>query len=201
MTNIKTIRDVASINVGYQLRSKPIPDKHGGTLLIRAKDIKPDRTKLMTANAIRISTERSIEKRLLKDGDVLFMGKGLQPFACPVRNLTEPTLAAGIFFVIRPNQEYILPEYLAWYLNKDEILRTLLIACGTGITMPVIRRGVIEKLQIPLPSLKIQQKICGLLAVANREKYLMDKLITQKQTLIQAVCKKLTDQNEDKEIT
>jgi hypothetical protein len=198
MTRCETIRNLAEIHLGYQLRKKPETDEAGEILLIQLRDINKDRTELaLSADTVRFNPERSISKQLLEEGDVLFMAKGSKPFACTVRNLPGPATATGMFFILRPNTQRVAPEYLAWALNRDEALRALMIASGTGVAMPVIRRSVLEEFLIPLPALKIQQRIGELKRLAEEEQDLLKELAVQKEKLIRAVCGKLCKQGDN----
>jgi hypothetical protein len=55
---------------------------------------------------------------MLKDGDVLFAAKGTKNFAAVFENHNEPSVASTSFFVIRPTDKKVLPQYLAWFLNN-----------------------------------------------------------------------------------
>ncbi len=193
MAQKETIRNLVQIQLGYQFRSKPKGDKNGNVTLIQIKDIRPDRSGVATEGALRFNPERDPTKQLLKEGDVLFMGKGSAPFVCTVRDLTGPTVAGGMFFILRPDTERILPDYLAWVLGHREIFEKLHIASGAGVAMPVIRRSELEKVQIPLPPLQIQKRIGDLLALEAQEQNLMTELAKQKQSLTEGICKKLME--------
>ncbi len=195
MLQKETIRKLAEIQIGYQLREKPKADKAGEVLLIQLKDINASRTHLeLSDETVRFDPERDITKQLLNDGDVLFMGKGSKPFACPVRDLPGPAVATGMFFILRPDAQRVLPEYLAWALNREQTLRRMLVASGTGVAMPVIRRRVLETLSILLPPLATQQKIGELLKLSDEEQELMSELAQQKKTLMKGVCEQLCEQ-------
>lgn len=191
MARFATIRNLAGIQLGYQLRTKPEENRAGDVLLIQLKDVNKSRTRLeVTEGTVRFDPERSIEKQLLHEGDVLFMGKGSKPFACTVRGLTKPAVATGMFFILRPDTKLVLPDYLAWVLNQEKSLTSLLIASGTGVAMPVIRRRVLEEFSIPLPPLTIQRKISELQRLMAEEKDLLCELAAQREELIRGVCEK-----------
>ncbi len=193
MARKETIRNLTEIQIGYQLRKKPEGNEAGEILLIQLKDINASRTHLeISEETVLFNPERSIEKQLLEEGDVLFMGKGSKPFACPVRNLPGPAVATGMFFILRPDTGRVEPEYLAWVLNSRQVLEKLMIASGTGVAMPVIRRTELEKLNIPLPPLEIQRRIGELQELNRQEQNLMNELAEQKQILVEGICKTLT---------
>jgi len=198
MAQKETIRNLAEIQLGYQLRKKPEAAEAGEILLIQLRDINKDRTALeFSADTVRFNPERGIEKQLLTEGDVLFMAKGSKPFACTVRNLPGPAVANGMFFILRPDTQRVAPEYLAWALNREESIRALMIASGTGVAMPVIRRSVLEEFSIALPPLKIQQRIGELNRLAEEEQDLLEEIAEQKEKLIRAVCGKLCNQGDN----
>jgi restriction endonuclease S subunit len=198
MAQKETIRNLAEIQLGYQLRKKPEAAEAGEILLIQLRDINKDRTALeFSADTVRFNPERGIEKQLLTEGDVLFMAKGSKPFACTVRNLPGPAVANGMFFILRPDTQRVAPEYLAWALNREESIRALMIASGTGVAMPVIRRSVLEEFSIALPPLKIQQRIGELNRLAVEEQDLLEEIAEQKEKLIRAVCGKLCNQGDN----
>jgi len=162
--------------------------------LIQIKDILPDRSGILPGgSALRFEPDRDPTRQLLQEGDVLFMGKGSAPFACAVHDLPGPMVAGGMFFILRSDTNRILPDYLAWCLSQKETLRTLTIASGTGVAMPVIRRTELEKVQVPLPPLELQKKISELLELEAQAQNLMNELAKQKHLLTDAVCRNLTE--------
>lgn len=61
-------------------------------------------------------------------------------------------------FVIKPNQKYIVPKFLVYYLRSDKI-QSKVRQSLKGSTLAGIRKNKLENLEIPIPSLKIQEKI------------------------------------------
>lgn len=188
----ETIRELAEIQIGYQLRAKPKEAEAGAVLLIQPKDIHTSRSHLdLSEETVRFDPERSIEKQRLEEGYILFMGKGSKPFACPVCGLPGPAVASGMFFILRPDASRVLPDYLAWVLNREEHLRKMMTDSGTGVAMPVIRRKVLEELAVPLPPLNVQKKIGELLSLADEEQELLTELAEQKLVLMNGLCRQL----------
>ena len=85
------------------------------------------------------------EKHLLKNGDVLFAAKGTKNFAAVFENHNEPSVASTSFFVIRPSDKKVLPQYLAWFLN-NHTTQTLLKGQAIGTSIPSISKQVLENL-------------------------------------------------------
>jgi restriction endonuclease S subunit len=124
------------------------------------------------------------EKHLLKDGDVLFAAKGTKNFAAVFENHNEPSVASTSFFVIRPTDKKVMPQYLAWVLN-NHTTQTLLKGQAIGTSIPSISKQVLENLEIAVPSIETQKAILQITKLRNREKSLKQKIETLREKQIQ----------------
>lgn len=125
------------------------------------------------------------EKHLLKDGDVLFAAKGTKNFAAVFENHNEPSVASTSFFVIRPTDNKVLPQFLAWFLNNHST-QTLLKGQAIGTSIPSISKQVLENLEIPVPDIKTQKAIVEISKLRNKEKSLKQKIETLREKQIQS---------------
>lgn len=124
------------------------------------------------------------EKHLLKDGDVLFAAKGTKNFAAVFENHNEPSVASTSFFVIRPTDNKVLPQFLAWFLN-NHTTQTLLKGQAIGTSIPSISKQVLENLEMPVPDIKTQKAIIEISKLRNKEKSLKQKIETLREKQIQ----------------
>jgi restriction endonuclease S subunit len=124
------------------------------------------------------------DKHLLKDGDVLFAAKGTKNFAAVFENHNEPSVASTSFFVLRPTDKKVLPDYLAWFLNSHTT-QTFLKGQAIGTSIPSISKHVLENLEIAVPGIEIQKAILKITKLQNREKALNQKIETLRQKQIQ----------------
>ncbi len=115
------------------------------------------------------------EKHFLKVGDVLFAAKGTKNFAAVFENHNEPSVASTSFFVIRPTDNKVLPQFLAWFLN-NHTTQTLLKAQAIGTSIPSISKQVLENLEIPVPEIKTQKAIVEISKLRNKEKSLKQQI-------------------------
>lgn len=65
-------------------------------------------------------------------------------------------------FVLKPNKENIVPKYLVYYLKSDYIQREVKKFLK-GSTLSGLRKNNLEDLQIPIPSIEVQEKIVEIL--------------------------------------
>lgn len=124
------------------------------------------------------------EKHLLKNGDVLFAAKGTKNFAAVFENHNEPSVASTSFFVIRPTDKKVLPQFLAWFLN-NHTTQTLLKGQAIGTSIPSISKQVLENLEIPIPDINTQKAIVEISKLRYKEKSLKQEIETLREKQIQ----------------
>jgi len=184
------LRMIANIQSGYISRGKIDPRDDGACLLLQAKDVDADRLSYRTDALVRFMPKQSGKDWFLKPGDILFMTRGARNFSVLIDNLPDKVLAAACFFVVRIANSEILPEYLWWYLNQSPVEEYLKRFSGRSVHMPVVRRAVLESIDIPLPPIKIQKQVSELTMLLQREQDLYKKLAEQRKYLITKICLK-----------
>jgi restriction endonuclease S subunit len=182
MIKIKTI---AHIRMGATLRgreaTRPVPS--GSVHLVRIGDVSQDGT-LLNDEFVRIEPNESIkEDMFLRLGDVLFPNRGTRTTALAYRLDLPHTIAGAQFFVLRPDLEQALPEYLAWFLRTEEAARYF-EGRRKGTYIQIIQRSDLAEMEIPLPPLDIQQKIVETAKLAVEERILSERLAILKWKLI-----------------
>jgi Type I restriction modification DNA specificity domain len=136
---------------------------------------------------------------LVQPGDVLFMARGERNRAAVIRSCPLSSVASSAFFVLHPNSDSVLPEYLAWYLNQVPA-QTAIAQIRTGAGTPLVQRPQFGALPIPVPQLAQQKTIAGLADLMLREKQLARQLTeaaTRRHRAIgQALITRLTNKKE-----
>ena len=131
-----------------------------------------------------LNVDSKIEKHLLKKGDVLFAAKGTKNFASWYENDNLPAVASTSFFVIRLQDQNILPGYLTWFLNHPDT-QAFLKAFARGTSIASISKAVLSELEIAVPSIQKQELILRINKLRNREKKLKGQLETLREKEIQ----------------
>lgn len=137
-----------------------------------------------------INIDQKSESHLLKDGDVLFVGKGNRLFAWCYRKKAGPLVASSIFFVLRPDQKIIYPEYLTAVLNAPQS-KTAFQQLGGGTNIFSIRKSELGAFEIQIPPMEKQQTIAAVAELHQKEIAVTHSLLTQKQNLYQGIISKL----------
>jgi hypothetical protein len=181
---------IATVQSGYISRTKIKPSDEGSHLLLQAKDVDGHRLVYETDDLLRFEPVLSGKDWILKRGDLLFMARGTRNYSVLLDELPESVFAAACFFIVRVTTEEVLPEYLFWYLNQAPVEYYLSRHSGRGVHMPVVRRAVLEGLNLPVPPLETQKKIAQLDRLMRHEQDLLDTLAQNRKRLIAAACLK-----------
>ena len=189
MKKIKTI-DIAGIRTGFQVRSKLTSIDQGSHNIIQMRNISLKTGQIKpTAEFCKVSPRtRSVDRYLLKAGEILFLTRGNKHPATLVTKKYIDFVAAGQFMILTINTESCLPEYLCWYLNSPESKRYFQRE-ARGTAVQIISKKTVENLFVPLPDLKTQRGIVGLDRLTMKEEDLLDSLKEKRKQLIYAQCK------------
>jgi restriction endonuclease S subunit len=158
------------------------------SLLLQAKDVDADHLSYRTDALVRFMPKLSGKDRFLKSGDILFMTRGARNFSVLVGKLPDRVLAAACFFVVRIANSEILPDYLCWYLNQSPVEEYLNRFSGRGVHMPVVRRAVLESIDIPLPPINTQKQVSEMTNLLQKEQDLYKNLAEKRKNLMTEIC-------------
>jgi restriction endonuclease S subunit len=181
---------ITNVQSGYIGRGRIEPREDGSHFLLQARDVDAHRLTCRAGDLIRFSPVMSDKDWILKTGEVLFMARGVKNFSVLLQEIPDSILAAACFFIVRVSSEEVLPGYLCWYLNQAPVEHYLRRHSGRGVHMPVVRRSVLENIDIPIPPLETQEKIAELDVLMRQEQELLDKLAKKRKDLLTAACLK-----------
>jgi len=171
------IGKIANIRMGATLRGRDAtrPAPNGSCYFLRIGDISQD-GELLTEDLIRIEPNEPIKDDLfLRSGDVLFPNRGTRTTALAYRLDLPRTLVGAQFFVLRPNTERVLPEYLAWFLRTEEAAQYFK-GLRKGTYVQIIQRSDLAEMEMPIPPLNVQEKIVEAAKLALTERILEEKI-------------------------
>lgn len=180
------LRQLALIRPGHLNRAPIEPSDEGAYRLIQGRDVEAGILQKDDSSLIRFNPERPQPSARLKGGDIVFMARGAKNYAVLLPQVPENTLAAGSFFVVRCSGTEIDPAYVAWYLNLPQTQHYFTQNSGRGVHMPVVRKSVLEELDMPVPPLAIQRRIAGLYRLELEEQELTQALLAKRALLLQA---------------
>lgn len=93
------------------------------------------------------------------------------------------------FVIVRADTAKVIPEYIAWYLNKDRIKKAFSMSCAGMLKQ--IKPTAIAETEIKLPSLERQQQVVDIYNLAQKELKLIDELRDKKESYYKALINKI----------
>jgi restriction endonuclease S subunit len=175
------VGDIAKIQFGQHSKQ---PQESGEVAYLQARHFDEQGRQSLEIDSFLPEAEQG-NFQLLQDGDVLLVGKGNRNFAWTYYDSFGPAAASSIFFVIRPDKDKVIPEYLTTYFNLPKVQAQFqILAAGSNI--PSIRKSELEAFTLQLPSLDAQLRTVKLKQLHLKEMELSFKLIAEKQKMYQA---------------
>lgn len=138
-------------------------DEGKGSPLIRTPNVGKGR--LLLDDVHRVSERVYQERNFLgtpEDGDLIFAREA------PAGNVALVTKGEKVCLgqrtvLIRPNTQYVVPEFLTYYLLAPE-QQYKLLGTANGATVAHVNLPVIRKMPISLPEMSVQMKLAGILS-------------------------------------
>ena len=176
------LKNLASIQTGIYEK----PNLTGEVVYLQAKNFNED-GRLYFDVPPSLNINNKVQKNLLVDGDVLFNARGVKNFAIKYNAWMGVAVASSTFMVVRIKSSYwdkILPEYLIWYINLPQI-QAYFKSAATGTSLPSISKSVLEDLEVPVPSIEIQDAIVSSHQLRRQEKQITARIEELKEQLTQ----------------
>lgn len=192
---ITTLAGVAEIAAGHPLRSGVDEFPAGDTGVIQMRNVDPE-TGVDWASVSRVELPPARRIEFLNPGDVIFSTRGARTYAVALGAAPFPAVCSPHFFVLRIRGLAVEPRFLAWQINQAPA-QEYLQREATGSHILNIRREVIERLEIVIPSLARQAAIVAFAEEATREKRLLSALIENRQQQMNALAAGLRASNKE----
>jgi restriction endonuclease S subunit len=122
-----------------------------------------------------LELDKRLEKHLLIEGDILLVAKGIANRACLYKEQIGQAVASSTFFVIRLQEQSLMPDYLLWLLNTQRYQK-LLQGLSKGTQVQSLSKKALSSVQIPIPSMEEQQEIIKVAQQWLIEQRFMDNL-------------------------
>ena len=199
------LREIAETQIGYQNRDSAHPASalaKGSHRIIQIKDLDLEgRFKstvldrggitpyIWPSNLFWVTPPGDARRYQVDRGDVLFLSRGQRPLAIPVSESLPETIASYYFYILRPDLNRALPEYLAWFINQSSA-RVYLESRQIGSHIKMIPKLAFEELEVALPPLATQRSIIELEKLRQKEEHAMAQLAKARKRLIDGVALK-----------
>lgn len=156
------LSDIAELTVGFvgTMVEHYVDD---GVIFLRSTNIEPFKINLNDVRFIPNEFHEQIRKSQLNPGDVVIVRTG-KPGACAVIPQIKTSWNCSDLVIVRPDQEKVLPLYLASYIN---LAYGVINANLVGAVQQHFNVGSAKKLTVDLPPMAIQKCVVGIIQALN----------------------------------
>jgi restriction endonuclease S subunit len=182
---MKRLGEIAEIRTGYPFRGRIERVESGNCRLVQMGDVRASTGEVVDVQS-RVALPDGPGKHVLHYGDVLFVGRGVRNDAATFVADCGDVVAAPHLFVLRPNCDLAFPDYLTWFLNLPETqekIQTL----RSGSAVPFVPMAMFAELEVPLPSIEMQNHIAGIQKLSLQEQTLLEQIRERRRVLIDAL--------------
>ena len=186
---MRTLGQVATVQMGFPFRSRVEPDPAGSVAVVQMKDVDEDNF-LHAEGAVRVRLPEPKPHHLIKAGDLIFRSRGQTNSAALVATDIGTAVLAAPMLLIRPVT--VLPAYLLWYINLPAT-QAFLAAQSEGTSVRMISKAALEALELPVPDRRRQQLIIEMAELALSEQRLLLMIAEARRRLVDGLLKRYAE--------
>ncbi len=184
---------LVEIRTGYPFRGRIHRAEDGNCPLVQMADVRADAGVVPDVQT-RVALSGGPGKHELHYGDVLFISRGTRNDAATFAGVEDNTIATPHLFVLRPRGSVEFGDYLAWYLNLPDT-QAQIRAMRMGSSVPFVPMSAFSKLEVPVPSVAVQQSIVRLQEGILLEQCLLEQISDLRRVLIEGLMVEAVRQN------
>ncbi len=179
------LTDYADVQAGHPFRGSVPEDPGGNAYVLQMRDVSPEG--VADWNVLTRTSLGNMKNVVwLTPGDIVFVARGQRNYALCLQEIPVPAVCSQYFFLLRVRSPALLPEFLAWQINRAPGQRYL-NKNAEGSDQLSIRRGVLEGMPIVVPRLEHQHRVIALARDAITERQRLRNLILNREQELDAL--------------
>ena len=167
------------------LTYKPVDVSEMGTIVLRSGNIQ--NSKLEYSDIVRVKSNIK-EKQYVKENDILMCSRnGSEKLVGKVAMIKEQEekMTFGAFMLIIRSKYY---TYLFSYFQSDDFRKK--IKYGATTTINQITVNMLNKLELPMPDIKLQNQFSEIVKQIDKQKFEIEKSLKETQELYESLMEK-----------
>lgn len=179
---IMELSELVDIIPGYQFRQKLHNEESGSIMVLQPGDVQ---TGEINFKALRKVVDTNFpEKYFAQLNDVAFLARGQNDCAVCVGNAPAKLLLTNYFFILRPRNDSVTPEFICWCLSQNFAQR-IIHKERRGTTVPLVPKKALESITIPVPTIDKQKLIVELFDLLKKEEQLQRAIHNKRANLLE----------------
>lgn len=180
------LKNIAEVYTGFTQRP---PEKTVNTFEVKAiqiKDLTKDQVVISDDQWSELEWVYDSKPQYLKHNSIIVIARG-EPKAYVFKgNEADRVVVSNQFIVVNLQVDDLKPEFLVWYFNHSQAMRTYFEMNSRGSLLMMLSISTLKEASIVIPSLKQQEKILQLAQDADKEALVFQQLIALRAEYNQA---------------
>jgi len=176
------LTNIAEIISGYSFREAILENKNSNVFIVQAKDTKNNL--YLNEKDLKEISDSSYGEKSAKNSDVIMSNKGF--FYSTVIKSKAKIIPSSSVYIIRPNQEKILSEYLAIYFNS-KIGQAEIKKYESGGSIKIIPLKDLRNVKVIIPEIERQKKIVELYKNIEKQNEILERKKIINQNILEAI--------------
>lgn len=185
---IISINKVATISSGYTFRDKITEKPSSGIRILQIKDIR-ETDRVIPQNLVEIDWQGKADIPSLNPDEIVIAARGGNNNAA-LMTQKACVVASNQLLILTIKSQYVLPEYLCWFLNRVQT-QVKLTEIHVGTSIPSLSKKALGELAIPLPSIQKQHQIIKLVRLHQQEKSVYNALLKNRVKMLEGTYQQL----------
>jgi type I restriction enzyme, S subunit len=147
---------------GTQLKASEY--KEEGTPVINVRNIGMGRIKADKLEFLSDATRDRLSSHLLRSGDIVFGRKGAVERHVYIQKEQDGWFQGSDCLRLRFTSARVISLFASYFFMTEEHQQWIMNQCSHGATMSSLNQGILERIELPMPSLSVQRRIAGILS-------------------------------------
>lgn len=180
------LKNIAEIYTGFTQRP---PEKSVNTFDVKAiqiKDLTKDQVIISENQWSELEWAYDSRPQYLKYNSIIVVARG-EPKAYVFKGTeVDQVVVSNQFIVVNLQSVDLKPEFLAWYFNHSQAMRSYFEMNSRGSLLMMLSISILKEASIVIPSLNKQEEILQFAQDANKEALVFQQLIAVRAEYNQA---------------
>ncbi|WP_180053962.1 restriction endonuclease subunit S [Acinetobacter sp. YH12236] len=185
------LKNIAEIYTGFTQRP---PEKSVNTFDVKAiqiKDLTKDQVVITDDQLSDLEWAYDSKPQYLKHNSIIVVARG-EPKAYVFKgDQADQVVVSNQFIVVNLNIDKLKPEFLAWYFNHSQVMRSYFEMNSRGSMLMMLSISTLKEASIVIPSLNQQEEILQLVQEADQEALVFQQLTALRAEYNQAMSEQI----------
>ena len=170
------LKNIAEIYTGFTQRPLEKPAVTFDVKAIQIKDLSKDQVVISENQWSELEWAYDSRPQYLKYNSIIVVARG-EPKAYVFKgNESDQVVVSNQFIVVNLKVDSLKPEFLAWYFNHSQAMRSYFEMNSRGSLLMMLSISTLKEAEIVIPSMFQQEEILRLAEEANNEALIFKQL-------------------------